>query len=423
MKFFVILVPLFLISCQEETNPNSLCRSMVFSDALPVQFWPAECDTYNESESSGVHPICFCAPWKCDDIIPFQITDDPGQSVTLEILDGELSTIDTIELDEISSGIYFALVNLSDYDVCEQQISFKITKNDLYTIQNPTFEDPLLGGDISPWEELPGDGVSWSGGASIPGEIHVTLTSEDQESNVVSQDLATTYPAGDYKLRLFCSWGLSGDHHFEASAYLDNSKVMDLHVIDGTNLVNDTFDVSIPGPFNRIEFKASHEDSEPNIFTLRELQLYQEFDESYKSDCIFVSQAHTDTELIRYTNHTAFAGLQFPDVSPEQIFNLRIPCRFFHETFPEQQEAIELTSSVVTTSANIKTQRLLEIHHVPYYFHKKIQLALMAQYIEIAGKTWQKEEAYTINEGNKRWPMKSATCLLTERDSILRNVL
>lgn len=142
-----------------------------------------------------------------------------------------------------------------------------------------------------------------------------------------------------------------------------------------------------------------------------------------QSDCLDIKSAHTETILIEYSNQRNFAGLIYENDSPDTTFKVRVPCRFFHETEPEEDEAMELTSSVLTTSAQVKTQRLLEVKHVPYYFHKKLRRVLKHQTVTIGSIEWKKEEQYKENEGNKRWPLKSATCLLTEKNSVVRNVL
>jgi hypothetical protein len=142
-----------------------------------------------------------------------------------------------------------------------------------------------------------------------------------------------------------------------------------------------------------------------------------------KSDCLDIKTSHIETTLFTYSNHRNYDGLVYEDQSPDVEFNIRVPSRFFHEDEPEEDEAIELTSSVITTSSQVKTQRLLEVKHAPYYFHKKLRRILKHQSIEAIGKGWKKEEKYQINEGTKTWPLKSATCLLTEDNSVIRNVL
>jgi hypothetical protein len=142
-----------------------------------------------------------------------------------------------------------------------------------------------------------------------------------------------------------------------------------------------------------------------------------------KTDCLDIKESHACTELFEYSNQRDFAGLAYSEISPNSTFYLRIPCRFFHERFPEEDEAMELLNTNLVTSSQIKTQRLLEIPHVPYYFHKKIQLVLKHRSVYNNDTRWVKEEKYEILEGRKDWPLKAATCYLTQHNSVQRNIL
>jgi hypothetical protein len=143
----------------------------------------------------------------------------------------------------------------------------------------------------------------------------------------------------------------------------------------------------------------------------------------YKSDCLDIKQDHSGTKLLEYSNTRNYAGLDYSQSSPEHSFFIRIPCRFFHERFPEEDDAIELTSSVITTASQVKSQKLLEVVHAPYYFHRKLMEILKHFTLEIDNTQWKKEEPYDQNPGSKRWPLKSATCWLTDKNSMVRNTL
>lgn len=143
-----------------------------------------------------------------------------------------------------------------------------------------------------------------------------------------------------------------------------------------------------------------------------------------KTDCLDIRTSHPESILIAYSNHRNFAGINYNTQSPDQTYYIRVPARFFHERYPGEDDAIELTSSIITTAAQQKTQRLLEVHHAPYYFHKKLELVLKHQTVRINSLDyWEKEEPYEIELGNKKWPLKTATCYLTQSNSVVRNVL
>ncbi len=142
-----------------------------------------------------------------------------------------------------------------------------------------------------------------------------------------------------------------------------------------------------------------------------------------QSDCISFRTSHPETVLIEYSNNRNYFGLTYEDVSPALSFFLRVPAVFFHERFPQEDRAMERTSSTIITSSKLKKQRLMQILHAPNYFHETIILALTHQNVTIDGKTWRKEEPYEKEDGDLRYPLKRATVYLTEKNFLARNVL
>lgn len=257
------------------------------SDGTPVQFWDADCDTFNEKVDPTIHNACFCQPFECNDLIVTQFMAIGGEDEFnlkvfdedgLELLDEDFSREDLANGDDdLSRSVFRHSFRPTDVGICNEKISLKI-----YNSQN--------------------------------------------------------------------------------------------------ELV-------------------------------------------YKSDCLDIKTTHPGTKLIEYTNGRDYAGLIYSDISPDEILYLRVPCRFFHERFPEEDSAMELSSSVLLTSSQMKSQKLMEVQHAPYYMHKKIKIALSHQSVTIDDALWQKEDAYEVNPGNNRWPLKSATCYLTEKESLIRNVI
>lgn len=262
---------------------------MVLSDAQPVQFWPIECDTFNEHRSPGVHHRCFCQPFNCDDEIVIQGAVD---------IDSSPPTPD-------------------DYSI---------------SIRN-------------------------EGGSEI---LNVPLDVQEVDDKFVySASIVPSAVSPDLCDRL-------------------------------VNMVitNDTTVTTIA-----------------------------------KSDCLDIREDHPVTVLATYYNHRNFAGLIYQNSSPQQQFNLRIPAVFYHQKFPEQDETIELSTSLVMLNGDIKRQRLLDVDYAPYYFHEKVKLMLKHQFVIIYNKQWVKQDAYEITEGERRWPVKKAKCWISEKEFVHRNVL
>lgn len=422
MKIFCIFGLLFLASCGETTIPDfSPCQLMTFSDALPVQFWLSDCDTYNETVPKGVHEACFCHPWQCDDQIRIQFQEDnsPDEDYFLLAIDEDDDLLAVLDFDEIDSGIHSAMFSPETEGICNTNIQLLIANLGDEIFDNPNFDSTL-----SPWESVTGSGEDWSW-EDPGGRANLTIDAGNTISDPLRQDF-DEMSAGFYRLQVNVATG-NIEQTLTGNVYL--GVVLVKEVINKTFPASTSgatdwlFDVSINSNFDRIEFVMTQESQgSSKNFSLTAASL-KPFTSLAKSDCLQIATTQDETELIEYSNGRNFAGLIYSDISPDASFNIRVPCRFFHEEFPEEDEAIELTSQVVTTSSQMKSQKLLEVKHVPYYFHKKLQLILKHQTLEVGGVAYKKEERYEINKGNMKWPMKSATCLLTEKSSVLRNTL
>lgn len=154
------------------------------------------------------------------------------------------------------------------------------------------------------------------------------------------------------------------------------------------------------------------------------LKIFRGANELFKSDCLNVKQEWDETLLITYSNARNFASLNYSNVSPDPEFYIRIPAVFNEERFPEEDEVLELSNSqAVQLNSQVKAQRELSIGPMPFYMHRKLKLILKHQFVEIAGQSWVKEEEYEMKAGNKRNLLRQASCWLTEKDYIIRNVL
>lgn len=250
---------------------------MVTSDALPIQFWPSDRSTYNETVPEGVFRKCFCLPWKSNQPIVTQVDFGFIDALFINLYDSDGVLIDSIPMTNTVGTVYTNAFYPSVYSLYDDQIQLKIFR--------------------------------------------------------------------------------------------------------GAN-------------------------------------------EIFKSDCVHCKAEWDETVLITYSNSRNFASLNYSNVSPDPDFYIRIPAVFFEERFPEEDEGLELSNGQsIQLNAKVKAQRLLSTGAMPFYMHRKMKLILKHQFIEIDGQPWVKEEAYEIQESNKRWPLRRALCWLTEQDYIIRNVL
>jgi hypothetical protein len=142
-----------------------------------------------------------------------------------------------------------------------------------------------------------------------------------------------------------------------------------------------------------------------------------------KSDCLDIQESHRCTLLIDYYDTRNYDCLVYENTSPDQTFSIRVPAIFFHPEFPEEDEVIELIETNITTASKIRTQRLLDIDYMPAYMHYKLQLILKHKFVIIDELNWVKEEKYDLVKSDRRWPKRKASVLLTQKSSIVRNVL
>lgn len=143
-----------------------------------------------------------------------------------------------------------------------------------------------------------------------------------------------------------------------------------------------------------------------------------------RSDCLDIKTAHTCTNLIPYSNSDDFAGIEYYGGSPDVSFQIRLKSVFFEEQFPDEFEGIDLSNSqMVQLTSTVKRKKQLDLDFMPFYMHKKIQLILAHDHVVIDGENWEKLDAYQIEQGNKRYPLRKASVLLSDKDFIKRNVL
>lgn len=134
-----------------------------------------------------------------------------------------------------------------------------------------------------------------------------------------------------------------------------------------------------------------------------------------QSDCIEVTNSLDDTIKIDYSNQHDFAGMIYDPDKP--VFTIRVPGKFYHERFPEENESSELSdNSIVKLSGSVKSQRQLQTNAMPYFMHYKLKLILQHNYILIDSKTWEKEEVYDVKKLHEKNQLSMGETFLTEKE-------
>lgn len=444
MKYFPIFALFLLFACCEETNPIVQCVCVEqFSDALPIQIWPNDCNTYNETDPEGVHYKCFCQPWKCDLPIPvnFRETFDPSEVVTEE-------SEEAISLPPLSNW----LTQSSDPD--------------LYDWTTGATPSVTLPGTIFPINFATSEYL-YTSYAFIPGRqytitvsytwdvgetINTFLRILDSGFNVLFSKLTNKVSGTDSIVLTFTATAQSTYIAFRATTTANltvqvNSRAGTITVVNTTYPDPSSYDLVV---YDEDEQEIGRFPMDAQLFgdqffylhsasfipndidvcndkiRVRVVKTSESPDETVgKSDCISVSDTEVDPMVtITYSNNRNFAGLVYEDVSPAQEFSIVVPAVFFHERFPEEDEAIELSDSrIINLNGVVRAQRLLDTAYMPYYMHRKLKLIFKHNSVTVGDLAVTKQDAYEIEEGDRRWPVKKAKCWLTEKDFVQRNVV
>jgi hypothetical protein len=394
---------------------------LLFSDANPVQFWNINCDTFNEKEVDGVFARCFCAPFNYDDEITIQFTDASGNAFTLYVLDSDNNILYTSSVSG-SNNTFTHSFTPSAQGITEDEVQIFIVSNG----GGASVINSLFASNLDGWVNE-GSGVSWLWDSSEGGCATTALGLNNQSTKQLVMYVSGAETTMLYNLVL----------DIVLFTFTSQTANLLIQAYDGGTLVSTLYDEDIvfsasqSYPINTIvaipkftNIKVTYStNGESNIF-LKSYVSAVKGGTGAKSDCIDIKPDHDETVLINYHNNRVFASLNSSVGTPDPEFNLRIPAIFFEERFPEEIEEIELSdNSSIQLNAQVKSQKFLKVKPMPFYMHKKTKLALSFQTVTIDGEEWIKSEAYEIQAGNERHPFRKATCWLTEKDYLVRNVL
>lgn len=439
MKKLLFILALLFAGCREEIPTQCpSCFSMIFSDALPVQFWLNNCETYNERQVCGINNFCFCQPFHCDDEIKTQFVDTFNDyvieedivEITLPALETwvnsnlgfadwvlgaipQISLTGTIPSPARSEYLYvdYPFESGKEYSltltIAGNNISGLPIGSSFFVICDNSFNELLVSTGLIP------DG----GGTDY---LNMVFTATEQMTRIAFRirvsggyvvsvrdiigtrtDIITTYPDPiEYNLLVLDE----SDNLLDSIPFVPQLMPEAFAYVYTNSWIPNSSDVCN----QKVKFQIEQNGSPDSIVA--------------KSDCIDISETGNCTELILYSNNRNYDGLIYNNISPDQEFYIRVPARFFHERNDEEDEVMQLSSSFITLNSTIQAQKLFEVIHAPYYWHRKLQLIFKHDNITIDDQPWIKNDRYEINEGNKRGSLKSAQVWLTQKDNIQRNV-
>jgi hypothetical protein len=386
---------------------------MTLSNALPVQFWLEDEETYNEKQVCGVEEFCWCQPWNCETELPLQFQDDEDIEYSLDVLDEEDNILQTLpfEQTQIFTDNYFSSFPLSGF----------------------TNES---GGD-----------TDWTTGANPSVSISGILASSD---NLIES--VTGIPAGDYIIKIafdvnnisytlnitFFKNGVSvgsrsisvtdpNGNVIRRSVSLsdapDTVKLRFSSVTGSKSITIYSFEMNKNGYYYALNFTPSFYCGEKVKFKIVDETSTPRANVA-KSDCVLMRESHACTKEITYSNASNFSGLIYDSVSPEVSFKALIPAIFFEEDNPSEREDHELSNGEIVRLYNkLEKKKRLDIGFVPFYMHEKIQLILMHDTIIIDGEEWIQRDEYEKREANRTFPLRRASVFLHDKDFTKENQL
>jgi hypothetical protein len=415
---------------------------VLISNALPVKFWLSTETSYNNKEVCGVTTIPFCQPFQCDDEISIQFTDESDlttpQEETIAIPDFPALTEWTTQsvdpakpdwtegaaptVNIIGSGIgitseiiFVDYAFLPGYDY---EITIEYTRDLNEAASNPR-----------------------TGALRVYDDAFNTIFSETLPSGVGANTITISFTADADCTKLGFSHGAGSDVDITIDDVYGTRtgleiladpgpKNYELKVTDcdGVEITSIPFDSLYLGDYNHLyslTLIPSDEDICDESIKLKIIDVDASPDDEVAStDCLSIATAHACTLQIAYTNSKNFAGIYYPDASPDPTFYIRIPAIFFEEDNPAEQEDHELSSGDIVRLYNkLERRRKLDIGFLPAYLHEKIQLILMHDTIIIDELEWIRRDAYEKTEGNKRYPLKRASVFLHDKNFIKENQL
>lgn len=388
---------------------------MIVSDACPIQFWDIEDETFNEKEVCSITQVCWCQPMTTTDSFPIQFYDEgvSPDDFFLAVFDSDdilfsltaftdSSGVQSADLEIGTPGIYRVVIAaataadfIDDADTWTQHPTFQYTSRTA-----STFVKVAPVGTSAAYAQ---QAVAIPAGVTFSFKITVTITGTWVGSiSVVIPPITTRLAPATTTV------------DFNA-----NVSAQEIECIFLTAALTSAVEVGVEYVINSGEatITLAIENGDPLYLSAG--------DAVKKSDCIDVRASHDCTTLVTYSNGSDYAGLRYTGIGTPE-FNVRVPVVFFHDQFTEEEEDHELSdNTIIEIYSKIQHKRRFDVAFVPYYFHKKLQLIMAHQYLEIDGEQWikRKGDTYEVEEGNRRYPLKKAGVWLTDKDYIKRNLL
>lgn len=410
----------FLIACSSD-EPKCKRHCMSISNSNPVQFWINGEETYNEKVTPGITKVCWCQPFECNDEIKVSFIDEAiatnAININLNIFDSSDNLLESIPFS-VNVPDYAMNVTFipADYDLCDTSVKLQVSY-DRVSYRTPL--DPLTFTNIADghtsWTISAHTSVTYPSLPNLSNRLHIPLTVPFSEGIQVAFNISATSGSGSQMTAVFRKAGVEISNTVTFNTFSTSNISLQNFVLTDSPDELVLLHTGIPGP-----------GSVPVTFAIQTMDLYEVSGEIYgNSDCLNISEVSSSpTVLIAYSNNSIFDGINFHHSSPNDFMYLRIPGIFFHTDNPVTQEDIELSDgNIVRLYTKVEGKTLLQIGMMPHYMHTKLILALSSDQVIIDGKDWLMRDEYQKSPGNLKYPLKTATVLLTDKSFVKENQL
>lgn len=398
---------------------------MIYSDSLPIQFWPFESETHNEKEICGqTAPKCFSLNFLCTQTSLIQLSDIVAGDYHVFIINSATEII-LYELVTVTDIFSYVL----DFEVLCGETNVQVL---ILSGSEDDSIDSTFTSDLDGWVNDGSASLPWIYTSAFSNSATVLL----QSSDVISDNLEYTVAlsAGYYTFERSVAFRRFTDPSVLASGTITFQFMSGGDVIAEYEITaNTTFptdielteesNILLESPADSVRIFATRVSTLYNIrFYIKEVFLTFLGSPILKSDPINVVETLDCSVTIDYTNSSDFDGIVY-ETSPQPEFTINIPAIFFEEDNPQEVEDLELSNDeIVTLRQSITEKRLLDTGFLPNYMHKKIQKILMHETITIDGDQWKRRDAYETSP-IKDYGLKRAQVWLTKYNSIDRNII
>lgn len=417
-KLNLAIFALSLVACDDTISIN--CQgsnvSLLISPAAPIEFWPTNCNSFNENEICGVFPRCYCVPWECDDEIKIPAVDYTSDDLySLAILDSDGNETDRVEFVQQELIYHQETDELEDFtNVGNGTVNWTISNN-------PSLVMTAGLGSKTSKIIAPENLLPMQPGVLYRIAFNATLDNQagqfvtvllDQDDNIIDNDvnsLGGVAGTFDFISEFIAPLGCVKFGWYVTRVTLGGEPNLDLTMnsYSVSRVVYNHLATVIPSDLNicdeQIRFKIYNVTASPD-------------EEVYHSDCIDIKNDQPCTNLITYSHNRNLSGLIYTEGSPSLTLNIRVPSTMRVQQFPQEDFAMQLTTGVEKISGSLESQKIFEVDYVPYYFHRKLMMIFAHKYISIEDKYWIKKDEYVIAEGDRKQALKMGEVPLTEAD-------